>query len=467
MSEVRGGIDVADPPAEDALRLLLIEADPDDAALVAAKLTALGGTYTIEHHDSLASALPRLQEEEFDLVLLDLGLPDSQGLDTYRRLSGVEPSTPTVILTGVDDTELAVEAIRLGAQDYVPKSASSGELLHRVIRHAIERAEVERLRRADRDLFEALLSNTLDGVRVMDRSGTITYVQRLAHDFETTAVIGRRNRDFIHPEDVASWDDAFAQLVTEGSGARAELRVRCRFPSGYRWVEFRLANLLDNATVQGIVANSRDVTERQDREQRLRHQATHDPLTGLPNRMLLADRLEHALARIERTGESLGVLFVDLDHFKVINDTNGHHVGDQVLLSVATCLQRAIRQSDTLARIGGDEFIVLVEDCVGAEGVVNVARRLQAKLRAEAELGQTRFFPTASIGVATTTGGDVDAAALMRNADAAMYQAKQNGRDCIAVFDVSLERRLRNQVRIDRNFRVGIDEDESVAVPHR
>jgi diguanylate cyclase (GGDEF)-like protein/PAS domain S-box-containing protein len=209
-----------------------------------------------------------------------------------------------------------------------------------------------------------------------------------------------------------------------------------------------------------FVAVVRDVADRHEFELRLEHQATHDALTGLPNRELLRDRVDHALARAARHGGSVGVLFLDLDRFKLINDTRGHGVGDQILIAVAQRLRTVVRDGDTLARHGGDEFVVLVENNTDTDGVVRLADRIRNILHDPIRVGDSWFHTTASIGTASSTDGDHDAATLLSNADAAMYQAKHAGRGRIVPFNDSLRARLQHRLETENELRTALQRDE-------
>lgn len=209
-----------------------------------------------------------------------------------------------------------------------------------------------------------------------------------------------------------------------------------------------------------FVAVVRDITDRHEFEIRLTYQATHDALTGLPNRELLFDRVDHALARAARHGGAVAVLFLDLDRFKLINDTRGHNIGDQLLVAVAERLRTVVRDGDTLARHGGDEFVVLVEDNTDADGVHMLADRIRNVLQDPVRVGGSWFHTTASIGTACSTDGDHDAATLLSNADAAMYQAKHSGRDRVEAFNSSLRDRLQHRLETETELRTALQRDE-------
>jgi diguanylate cyclase (GGDEF)-like protein/PAS domain S-box-containing protein len=326
-------------------------------------------------------------------------------------------------------------------------------------RDVTERIEAEEARRLHSDLFEALAVNSLDALRVLDEDGIITYAQAMEGGHDAEELVGHPNRDWIHPDDVDLWHKTLAALTESGTGASAELVIRGRFPTGYRWIEARMTNLLGHPAVEGIVVNARDITERQDLERRLEHQATHDSLTGLANRVLLMDRIEHALARTARHGGEITVLFLDLDQFKVINDSSGHDIGDEVLVEVGRRLQSVVRASDTLARQGGDEFVVLLEDTDVADAH-GLAERIRTELAKPIIVGELEYHVTASIGLAGATGGDSDAVSLLANADSAMYQAKGGGRNRVEIFDQVLKGQLQHRLKRRTEMRDALTRDE-------
>jgi diguanylate cyclase (GGDEF)-like protein len=216
-------------------------------------------------------------------------------------------------------------------------------------------------------------------------------------------------------------------------------------------------DLLDDPTVRGLVLNYSDITERALFEERLSQQAFHDALTGLPNRALFQDRLEHAL---RQRGQTVGLLVVDLDHFKVVNDSLGHDAGDQLLCDVAQRLAGCLRGGDTLARLGGDEFTVLLPNIADIQGAVEVARRIESQLEAPFELPGQSVFVTASIGIATGVALEDRSEALLRDADAAMYEAKSRGRARHAEFDPTMHTRAVTRLAIETDLRRAIDNDQ-------
>jgi diguanylate cyclase (GGDEF)-like protein len=213
-------------------------------------------------------------------------------------------------------------------------------------------------------------------------------------------------------------------------------------------------------TSEAMARSIRFAIERKQNEVELAHRALHDPLTGLPNRRLLLDRVTHALSRLERTGRTIGILFLDFDRFKQVNDSLGHETGDRALMEIARRLQACIRPSDTLGRLGGDEFILLCEEVTGQDQVVAIARRIQEALVPPLRTGIAPVPVTVSIGIALGTSGRDSASALIRNADVAMYQAKALGGGRYEVFDEILRSRAAVRLATEQALRRALERGE-------
>ena len=209
-----------------------------------------------------------------------------------------------------------------------------------------------------------------------------------------------------------------------------------------------------------FIAVVRDVSERQAFEQQLRHMAFHDPLTGLPNRALFMDRIAHAISVANERNRSIGVLFLDLDNFKVVNDSLGHATGDRLLVEIAARLKSCLEAGSTLARFGGDEFIVLLEDAASFPGPELVAERLRAVMEQAFTVAGREVFAALSIGIAISSPGLESAGDLLRNADVAMYRAKSNGRAQSVVFDRSLDSSAVDRLQLEMELRSALERDE-------
>jgi diguanylate cyclase (GGDEF)-like protein/PAS domain S-box-containing protein len=290
----------------------------------------------------------------------------------------------------------------------------------------------------------ALLALARDVILVRDAQGLLTYCSpaiEVALGYRPDELNGTPERDLVHPDDVQLRDSSLARvLATTLPQSIGELRMRRR-DGTWRWFETIETNRLDDPTVMGVVTNARDVTERKRVEDTLTELTLHDTLTGLPNRALLMDHLGLALARTARHRDTLAVLFCDLDGFKEVNDSLGHDVGDLVLLEVARRLQRTLRTSDTVARMGGDEFVAVCDGFADPDEATMLAQRMRDDVEAPMRINGNDVVISVSIGIVTVDGETAANAVpmtLLRNADAAMYKAKEGGRARWEVFGEGL-----------------------------
>jgi diguanylate cyclase (GGDEF)-like protein len=252
--------------------------------------------------------------------------------------------------------------------------------------------------------------------------------------------------ELVHPDDLERAAATLLQLLEQDEiGDPIEMRVR-HADGSYRWLEAMANNMLDDPIIGGIVVNIRDVTERKRAQEELARQALADDLTGLANRALLLDRVGSALSRSERTGSLTAVLFMDLDHFKLVNDSLGHALGDQLLMAVAERLQGFLRKGDTAARLGGDEFVLCCEDVQTYDEAADIADRLADVLGEAMMLDGHDLSVTVSIGITCACDESREPEELLRDADVAMYRAKERGRARSEVFLPSMRTRARERL---------------------
>lgn len=303
------------------------------------------------------------------------------------------------------------------------------------------KAAAERLERSEAR-FRSLVQHGHDIIVVVNADRRVSYVSPTVQPIlgrDPADLLGARGPTsfaFVHPDDVETLRAHFGSVVS-APRVQARLELRARHADGsWRWLEAVFTNRFEDPAVRGVVLNFRDVTERRMMQDALAHQALHDPLTGLPNRALLVDRLEQAVARLARHPSSVGVLFLDLDKFKLVNDTHGHVAGDLLLTAVAGRLRGAIRAGDTVGRYGGDEFVVVCEH-VDLDELRDLAARLLKTFTEPVDIEGTAVSATVSIGSALGTRGSC-ADSLLRDADAAMYHAKERGGAAVASFDDTL-----------------------------
>ncbi|MCD9625134.1 putative bifunctional diguanylate cyclase/phosphodiesterase [Rhabdothermincola salaria] len=270
-------------------------------------------------------------------------------------------------------------------------------------------------------------------------------------------LLGRPLISFTHPDDCRLIEEAHGEAWRDGETITTTYRFRCADGS-YRWIESR-SRSIEAGGERLVVSAVRDVAERRQSELDLRRQAASDPLTGLANRTVFLDRLRHALLRLDRGDSLVAVLYLDLDRFKLINDSLGHHIGDAVLSQMAERLLQVLRPQDTLARLGGDEFAVVIEDVVDPDEAVALGARIVEAGRAPFVVGDEQFICTASAGVAVTSDAGHSAEGLLQEADLALYRAKDRGRDRADVFDEDLRTRAVGRLGTERMLRRALAED--------
>jgi len=325
-------------------------------------------------------------------------------------------------------------------------------LQRRLSRERAARGEAEQIaEQGTRELYETVrsltalklvLDETTDFVAVFDRDGSCLYVNRMLQEFfgiDMDALAAFNVLELLSPQSRARYVDETEPALRQKGVWRGEFAL-FRPDGGEMAVSVVLiAHRLPDGSVEQISAIARDVTEQHALHERLALEALHDPLTGLANRRLLFDRLDLAQARCSRAGTSLGIAFLDLDDFKGVNDTYGHDAGDQVLVTIAERLRAHVRGTDTLARFGGDEFMVVCEDVGTEQAVVEVAGRLTRAVAEPIDVDGAALTLTASVGVATAQDMSLGLEELLRRADIAMYRAKAAGGNRSLLFDPTIE----------------------------
>jgi diguanylate cyclase (GGDEF)-like protein/PAS domain S-box-containing protein len=314
--------------------------------------------------------------------------------------------------------------------------------------------------RAGEKRFEALVKHSSDAVSLVDLEGRIRYQSESALavlGYPAESLIGRQFSELL---DEASRDRLLATIgqALQRPYERVLTELEICHADHHRLVETTVTNLVDQPSVQGLVLNTRDISVHRKLEDELFHQAFHDALTGLANRALFQDRVEHALARRIADGPTVAVLFLDLDGFKEINDSLGHASGDDLLVQIADRLRRCVRVGDTVARFGGDEFAVLMEEDGTTTTALAMAQRIIGTFDAAYTIGGREMTVRTSVGIATADSSITNIGQLLRNADLAMYRAKSAGGGTFVDYDPEMHHSLVERLELERELRQAVRE---------
>ncbi len=449
--------------------LLLIEDNPGDARLLREMLVEEGSRDTeVTHVASMTEAEVLLAGGAFDLILLDLGLPDAQGLEAVRRAHAAAPRVPLVVLTGQDDENLALKALQEGAEDYLVKGKIETRGLLRALRYAVERKVLEEALFAEKERAQVSLKCIGDAVLCTDLEGRITFLNLVAE--RTTGWSFREAAGRDRTEVLRVLDGLGREVSREEMPMAVDLDQTLHLPTTWTLVqrdgleipiEGSAAPIHDReGRASGAVIVFRDVSAARALALQMTHSAEHDFLTGLPNRMLLHDRVGQAIALAPRHRKKVAVLFIDLDGFKHVNDSLGHTIGDQLLQSIAKRLVANVRAPDTVSRQGGDEFVVLLSEVERWEEAAVAAKRMLRTVAEPHTVGEHDLHITASIGVSVYPDDGMDAETLIKNADTAMYQAKANGRQSYKFFKPAMYLRAVERQSIEENLRRALEREE-------
>ena len=497
------------PPLGPAVRILLLEDDPISVEIVGTYLRRIAFADVDVHVAvTLADALALLAQDNVELVVADLHLPDSSGAATVDRLVQAA-GCPVIAITADRDPALRDATLACGAFEFLQKGDLTEATLMRLVRLATMQARTFRSLRESREA-EAALRDSEGRFRSLARFGESAVVKSEPAELVEKAV--RAIFDAITPDAVAyidtdpstgnlllrtviapavagagpapiasRSDDPVMQVMASG---RLVLTEGAQLP--FAWAHglrgAALVPIRANDEVRGVLCICRKhaaafgaeeinflqatsgvlstALQRIDSEARLAYLAQFDPLTGLPNRTLLADRFSQMIVQAKRRGSPLAVLFIDLDQFKDVNDTLGHAGGDGLLKQVGVRLQSAVRTGDTVARISGDEFAIVLTDLVRPEAAALVAQKIIDGLGAPSDVDGREVFVTASVGIAAFPADGVDAETLIGAADAAMYRAKQAGRNAYQFYTAEINHRSRARVQLGSELRRALEREE-------
>jgi diguanylate cyclase (GGDEF)-like protein/PAS domain S-box-containing protein len=426
--------------------------------------------FEVEWVTDLSRGIERLCDGGVKAAVLDLNLPDSRGVETFDKLFQAAAGVPILILSDADTEGEARQAVQHGAQDYLLKEQADGYRLRRTVRAMLDRCAAEAVHREN-----ALATITLDsigeGVVRTDIRGSVTYLNRFAEKMSgwfREEALGRPVAEVLRLIDSTSGAvlPNAVVIVTQGDkSAMATTRpTNCTLVrrDGLEFgVENRVAIIHDqDGDALGAVLSFRDVSVARAASLELSRVAQHDVLTHLPNRTLFDDRLTQAISLAERQSKQLAVLFVDVDQFKRINDTLGHGVGDNLLRSVAGRLTACIRRTDTVSRLGGDEFLILLSQVGCAEDAAVSARKILRAMASPHIIDNKSLDINVSIGGSTYPADGPDAESMVSQADVAMYEAKRNGRNRYQSFRKDMTTRLAKRVLLEADLRLALGRKE-------
>ncbi len=468
-------------------RLLLVD---DEPRLLASLYELLRGRgYHLTTASSGSEAIAHLSSQRFDLVLLDLRLPDIGGHEIMDFINARGIDADVIVMSGEVGIDAAIGALKRGAYDYLRKPYAREELL-KTVGNALEQrrlananAHIANQLENSEKMYRYLVDSSPDIIYTLNHEGRFTFVNDRAYQllgFSRDELIGKHYSILVHDEDLERARYVFNERrVDERASRNVELRLKCRGATG------KLSNAGDrtfNNTLMTISLNSigmhvpdqdvkkleffgtygvaRDITDRKRAEEVISYQAYHDILTDLPNRILFKDRLGLAVIQAKRKQTELAVMFIDLDRFKLVNDTLGHVKGDELLQQAAVRLKECLRKGDTLARQGGDEFTIVLPELRDRDDARMVADKFLESLHRPFDLDGHEVHISASIGIAIYPGDGESIDELLRHADIAMYQVKALGKNGHSFYHDSMLDVSHQKIALEQALRRALEHNE-------
>ncbi|MCD5327961.1 EAL domain-containing protein [Chromobacterium piscinae] len=447
---------------QDTIAVLVIDSHPEVTESLQSLLVTEG--LRVDTSNSGAEALGMFETWKHDIVLMDYSI---QGMDSSRianRIQALSGSrwTPIIFLTdsnSYEASEAAVKALEIGGVDILTRPTQN-ELLLTKVRNCVDMVAMRNAYTSGELQFKAILDHSLDAILVTDDTGTILQFNAQSKEvfgWKPEEVIGQPMTQFMPVEMVNLHAEAFSGKSLPAMWHTRQVKAVRKngevFP-----MEVRLG-MIELPKRRLFTAAMRDITELERRNAEISQLAHYDSLTGLPNRNLLQDRLRLLISMSTRYNKLFGLLFIDLDHFKEINDTHGHNIGDQVLQEIANRLLNCVRDSDTIARLGGDEFVALLYDLRCADDARIVAERIRDACRKPVELASGTFRVASSIGLALYPDDGRDAETLMKHADVAMYHAKETGRDRYSFYSHEINKVAQQKLLIEQGLQRALQTD--------
>ena len=455
--------------------ILLIQHDPVDAKAVREALSNSSDVcFRVDWVRSCSEGLERLARDgkkntdRLAAVLVDLLLPDSNGIETFDRLFLAAPQIPILVLSNSHDEDVAKLAVQRGAQDYLLKGRLDSYLLPKALGSMVDRAANAEALFEEKERAQVTLNSIGDAVISTDVWGQVTYLNVVAEGltgWSCDDAAGHPLEEVFHIVDATTRETALNPMALAIAENRTvSLTPNCiliRRDGAEAAIEDSTAPIHDRrGQVTGAVIVFHDVSTARALSLRMAFLAQHDSLTELPNRILLNDRLNQAMALAHRRRQKLAVLFLDVDRFKHINDSLGHAIGDRLLQSVAQRVLACVRSSDTVSRQGGDEFVVLLAEVAHAQDAAVSANKILLALGAPYHIDQHELQLTASIGIVTYPDDGTDSETLMKNADFAMYHAKDAGRNNYQFFKPDMNVRAVERQSLENGLHHALDLQE-------
>lgn len=458
------------PPTE---RVLLVEDEPRLLRSLQALLQHQGLALT-----SAASgleAIDYLRQSRFDLVILDLGLPDIGGQEIMEFMNLHHMGAHVIVTSGAPEVESVIGALKRGAYDYLRKPYASEELLKTIdkaLQHRRLQAEnrqiASQLESSER-VYRNLVDCSPDIIYTLDEAGCFTFVNNRARDllgFNREDLLGKHYSELVHDEDMERANYVFAEAKHDRRLTRSvELRFKSLNPDNaprtfsnelmktpLSSADSLASNPEAGARVFGIYGVARDITDNRQADELISHQTYHDILTDLPNRVLFKDRLSLAMLQARRNESKLAVMFIDLDRFKLVNESLGHRMGDELLQQTALRLKTCLRRCDTLARFGDDEFTAILPELANRQDAILIADKFLECMKPAFELAGHAIHMTASIGIAFYPENGTEIDALIRSSGIAMYQIKAAGKNGHAFFDDSMLEASRKNIELEHRL---------------
>lgn len=466
------------------IKILVIEDDPNYFALLQERLGPnQNPTFELVRCKLLKTGLERLKENDIDVILLDLMLPDSQELATFEAVHDNFPEVPIIILTFVDDDALAAHAIGLGAQDYLLKGSFDRQLLIKSICYAVSRHQVqaqlqkyyletEASKRTLQDKDERLRSLVANIPGVVYRyilgpeGWTVEFLSDMILGLagvSATQIMGRsiaKHFEIILPQDLPAVQEAFDHASEQGTAFSIDYRIRHK-NGDFRWVHDQGRGVKDeHGDVTHIDGLLFDITERKMEKDKIEQLSSYDTLTNLPNRQVFVESLDKAISQARRQRESGAVLVLDLDHFKRINDTLGHKKGDELLMAVSVRLKKTLYDSDMLTRVSGGLFMALLPRISKVAHAENAANKILVAFKSPFQIDGKEHFTTCSIGIAMFPADGVTSDDVIKNADAAMHRAKDHGKDRYHFYSSSITTKSLDRLMMENSLRRALERNE-------